>query len=259
MSSFSLTCSKQYLRSIHTGYVEAGKTIRFGDEHQHDSDELVQFIFQQLAAETRLSQCSRNLEGLNLTMTRPMTKLSDKRYGPFIIKKKVGPASYKLRLPTRWKRVHPVFNECLLTPFRPPEFPSQKAREPDLPPDIDDPDAEWDVKAILKAEIDAPTGRLMYLVEWDGFGPEENTWEYAEDLIKAADKIREFYRQHPGAPRPIADLRKKMRLRPLVNLTEPNVVKPHMAIGTLTLKKGVMSCPERFFVDPCEDPFADPC
>lgn len=39
------------------------------------------------------------LEGLNLTMTRPMTKLSNKRYGPFTIEKQVGAASYKLKLP----------------------------------------------------------------------------------------------------------------------------------------------------------------
>lgn len=159
------------------------------------------------------------LEGINLTMTRPMAKLSDKRYGPFAIEKKIGLSSYKLKLPSRWKRVHPVFNEHLLTPFRPPQYPSQQAQRPDPPPDIDDPEAEWDVESIAEASMDEPMGKLMYLVKWQGFGPEENTWEYAEDLICCADQIREFYRTHPGAPRPIAQLAKKLRLHPIVNFT----------------------------------------
>lgn len=159
------------------------------------------------------------LEGLNLTMNRPMTKLSDRRYGPFSIEKKVGAASYKLKLPPRWKRVHPVFNETLLTPYRPPTYPTQKAREPDPPPDPADPDEEWDVEKILEAAIDGPTGKLMYLVQWQGFGPEENTWEDADALVKCAPQVREFYRLHPGAPRPVPDLAKQMRLRPLVNVT----------------------------------------
>ena len=58
------------------------------------------------------------LEGLNLTTTRPMTKLSDKRYGPFRVTKKVGKSAYQLQLPQQWKRVHNVFNEYLLTPFK---------------------------------------------------------------------------------------------------------------------------------------------
>lgn len=60
----------------------------------------------------------------------------------------------------------------------------------------------------------------MYLVQWQGFGPEENTWEDAEDLVKCAAHVREFYRLHPGAPRPLPDLAKKLRLRPLINDTE---------------------------------------
>ena len=161
------------------------------------------------------------LEGLNLTIARPMTKLSDKRYGPFEIIKKVGKAAYKLKLPRRWKKVHNVFNEYLLTPYRPPEYPSQKARLPDEPPDLDedDPETVYDVEKILEARVD-DNGTLEYLVTWLGYGDEHNSWEPAEELTQAAAKVRDFYREHPGAPRPIADLAKKLRLRPLVYLTE---------------------------------------
>jgi hypothetical protein len=168
-----------------------------------------------------------------------MTKLSDRRYGPFVVESKVGASSYKLKLPVRWKRVHPVFNECLLSRHKAPIFPSQKAREPDPPPDIADPKAEWDVKSIVEAAIDEPTQRLMYLVEWDGFGPEENTWEYANDLTKCAPQIREFYRLHPGAPRPLADLAKKLRLRAYENFTDP---PPVTASRPLTVPKQRSRC-----------------
>ncbi|KAI1814297.1 cysteine proteinase [Poronia punctata] len=43
-----------YLRSIHTGYVVNGQTLKFGDTNQHDSDEFITFIFGQLEVETRI-------------------------------------------------------------------------------------------------------------------------------------------------------------------------------------------------------------
>ncbi|KAI1632680.1 hypothetical protein F4809DRAFT_68375 [Biscogniauxia mediterranea] len=50
-----LTTLMHYLRSIHAGFPsETGKNelIRFGDKHQHDADEFIQFLFEQLHAET---------------------------------------------------------------------------------------------------------------------------------------------------------------------------------------------------------------
>ena len=96
------------------------------------------------------------LEGINLSISRPIAKLSDKRYGPFRIVKKVGASAYKLALPQKWSRNHDVFNEYLLTPFTAPSYPSQQARQPDEPPDLDadDPDkAVYDVEAILGARV----------------------------------------------------------------------------------------------------------
>jgi len=57
------------------------------------------------------------LEGTNITPLRPMKKLSEKRYGPFVILGKIGKSAYKLKLPKSWNQVHPVFNEVLVRPF----------------------------------------------------------------------------------------------------------------------------------------------
>ena len=41
-------------------------------------------------------------------------------------------------------------------------------------------------------------GQLQFLVKWEGYGYEENSW-VLELEIAAPDKIREFYNVHPGA------------------------------------------------------------
>ena len=40
-------------------------------------------------------------------------------------------------------------------------------------------------------------GQLQFLVKWEGYGYEENSW------IPESDKIQEFYNVHPGAPQQI--------------------------------------------------------
>jgi hypothetical protein len=72
------------------------------------------------------------LESVNLQTGRPSRKLSDKRVGPFEVVEKVGRAAYRLKVPNHWK-AHPVFNEVLLTPYTPPEFPTQRIENRPLP------------------------------------------------------------------------------------------------------------------------------
>ena len=146
-----------------------------------------------------------------------MTKLSDKRYGPFRVTKKVGKSAYQLQLPQQWKRVHNVFNEYLLTPFKKPSYPSQRDRQPDEPPEIDD-DTEYDVEEIIGARL--RKRKLEYLVKWQGFEAEHNSWEPADALGNVHDFIRDFYRKNPGAPRPVGDLAEQLNLQRITYLTE---------------------------------------
>src|SRR6266446_10610941 len=45
--------------------------------------------------------------------------------------------------------------------------------------------------------------RLQYLVKWEGYGTEGNTWEYAEHVNNAPERVVEFHRRNPAAPRRI--------------------------------------------------------
>ena len=60
-------------------------------------------------------------------------------------------------------------------------------------------------------------GTLEYLVHWKGFPREEDTWEPVENLGNAPEKITEFHRLHPSAPRPIQT---RLRYSALENFTE---------------------------------------
>ena len=45
-------------------------------------------------------------------------------------------------------------------------------------------------------------GRLQFLMKWEGYGYEKNSWVPEQD-VAAPDKLCEFYQIHPGAPRRI--------------------------------------------------------
>ena len=47
---------------------------------------------------------------------RPCQKLNHIRLGPFTIEEKLGPVTYRLRLPKSMKKMHPVFHVSLLEP-----------------------------------------------------------------------------------------------------------------------------------------------
>ncbi|SJL14670.1 uncharacterized protein ARMOST_18135 [Armillaria ostoyae] len=80
------------------------------------------------------------LDATNLHLPRPKKKLDDKRVGPFLILEKTGASAYKLKLLPHWK-IHPHFNEKLLTLFTPLTFPNQQ-QPPPPPPDLIDGEEE---------------------------------------------------------------------------------------------------------------------
>ncbi|KAJ6621924.1 hypothetical protein B0H10DRAFT_1788820 [Mycena sp. CBHHK59/15] len=79
----------------------------------------------------------------------------------------------------------------LISPYKPPVFPSQQ-KPPPPPPVLVDDHEEYEVEAVLDSRLQR--GKLQYLVHWKGLS--------ASDFTHADGKIAEFHRKHPSAPRP---------------------------------------------------------
>src|ERR1700761_3855867 len=139
------------------------------------------------------------LDASDIHTTRPSRKLSHRRLGPFPVVKKVGNGAYRLRLPPSMSRIHLVFNVIKLTLAPEDPIPGRRPHPPPLL-EIIDGEEEFIVEEILDSKI--VNQRLRYLIKWEGYGIEHNSWEPAGE-VHAPERITEFYRRHPGAPRHI--------------------------------------------------------
>ena len=142
------------------------------------------------------------LDASDIQTTRPSRKLSHRRLGPFPIDKQVGNGAYRLRLPPSMSRIRPVFNVVKLSLAPPDPIPGRRAQPPPLP-EIVNGEEEWVVEEILDSKM--VNRKLRYLVKWEGFGIEHNSWE-PWDNVHAPELIADFYRRHPGAARHIRAL-----------------------------------------------------
>jgi len=105
--------------------------------------------------------------------------------------------AYRLELPATMK-VHPVFHVSLLEPYRESVFPG---RVQDPPPSIEiENHEEYEVEKILDSR--RRRGNLEYFVHWSGYDINERTWEAAENLANAPEKVQEFHQRYPHKPKP---------------------------------------------------------
>ena len=170
------------------------------------------------------------LSGKNLRRTQGTDKLGPKRHGPFEVLKKVGQASYKLKLPPTWK-IRPEFNERLLQPYNPPQFESQHVPPPP-PPEIIEDEVEYDVEEVLDSRL--RYRKLQYLVKWKGYPHEDNTWEPEGNLKNAKRAIADFHKKHPSAPRPAPQ---GLVFQPRINYTETTMAPEGWEDGKLPGKE----------------------
>jgi hypothetical protein len=125
------------------------------------------------------------LKAKNLRSIRPSPKLNNKFAGPFVISDIIGTQAYRLRLPPIYRSIHPVFHVSLLEPYH--------CREGEEPPDhpiIVEGEEEWHVEAIRADRIHR--GKQQFLVKWEGFSEDENTWEPVEHLDHADEALAEY-------------------------------------------------------------------
>src|SRR5271168_2577426 len=134
------------------------------------------------------------LDASDIQTTRPSHKLSHRCLGPFKVVKKVGNGAYRLELPPSMSRLHPVFNVVKLLLAPPDPIPGRRPA-PLPPPEVINGEEEWIVENILDSKM--MNRKLRYLVKWEGYGVEHNSWE-PWDNIRALELIAEFYQKHPG-------------------------------------------------------------
>jgi hypothetical protein len=129
-------------------------------------------------------------------------KLMPRYIGPFTVEQVVGKGAYRLTLPLPLKRLHNVFNVCLLKPYH-----SDGRSQPPPPVMTARDDGEmFVIDTILDHRVvsKGKTLQRQYLIKWTGYGSEHNSWE-PEAEISRTTFYKEYWGRVPPAP-PLARL-----------------------------------------------------
>ncbi|KAL0154770.1 hypothetical protein M9458_049033, partial [Cirrhinus mrigala] len=132
----------------------------------------------------------------NINLKTDSKKLTARFIGPFKITHRLNPVTFRLQLPTSL-RIHPVFHQSLLKHvFFSPLSPQVPAPPP---PRIIDGGPAYTVRRILDSR---PRGRgTQYLVDWEGYGPEERSWVPGRFILDRA-LIQDYRRRVSSVPGP---------------------------------------------------------
>ena len=120
------------------------------------------------------------LNGKNLCTKKPMAKVDHKMFGHLVVNRKVGSTAYEIELPERWD-IYPVFHVSLLEADH--EDPVGKPEKMIPTPDIVDNEPGYVVAEVVDGrwyqnpESRIPRSFVQYNVAWEGYGPQEKSWE----------------------------------------------------------------------------------
>ncbi len=126
----------------------------------------------------------------NIPLRSVCNKLAPKFIGPFPVTKIISPVTVRLKLPPAYRRIHPAFHVSKIKPvFRSPLNPPTPVPPP---PRLVDGEPTYSVNRILDSRR---RGRgFQYLVDWEGYGPEERSWVTARDILDHS--LIDDYNQH---------------------------------------------------------------
>ncbi|KAL0157922.1 hypothetical protein M9458_045998, partial [Cirrhinus mrigala] len=132
----------------------------------------------------------------NINLKTDSRKLTARFIGPFKITHRLNPVTFRLLLP-KSLRIHPVFHQSQLKHvFFSPLSPQVPAPPP---PRIIDGGPAYTVRRILDSR---PRGRgTQYLVDWEGYGPEERSWVPGRFILDPA-LIQDYRRRVSSVPGP---------------------------------------------------------
>ncbi|KAL0160101.1 hypothetical protein M9458_043826, partial [Cirrhinus mrigala] len=136
----------------------------------------------------------------DICLRLPSKKLSPRYIGPFTIHSQINAVTYRLNLPPQY-RISSSFHVSLLKPYVDPVLPPPAESEP-LPPPLQPEvigDQIYRIQEILRSR--RRDNRLQYLIDWEGYGPEERSWMDREDILDPT-LLAEFHQRHLELPAP---------------------------------------------------------
>jgi hypothetical protein len=170
------------------------------------------------------------LDGKNLRINQPTTKLVPRRHGPFKIIQVMSAVNYRLELPTQWS-IHSVFHIDLLTPYRETTMHGPNFTRP--APELIDGEEEYSMEKILDSWRFGRRRRLQYLVKWEGYPDLDNMW-VDKDNVSADDKVRDFKASNPESE-------VHLRQAHIISVPHPLTPIPHTLHSSLILHNSMSS------------------
>lgn len=125
-------------------------------------------------------------------------KLSPHYIGPFLIEAQINPVTYRLKLPSHM-HISPSFHVSLLKPVIWGPLDKGEADPSALVAVEVEGSPAYRVRSLLDSRKRG--GKIQYLVDWEGFGPKEQSWVLGSDILNSK-LIREFHRSRPDHPAP---------------------------------------------------------